>query len=47
VILDKMDQITAKASEHGDYQYDYDDLYRLMTADNPLMSEEAYTYDQV
>ena len=44
---DKMDNITTKASEHGDYQYDYDDLYRLMTADNPILNDEEFTYDQV
>ncbi|MFC1885395.1 RHS repeat domain-containing protein [Thermodesulfobacteriota bacterium] len=42
-----MDNITAKASEHGDYQFTYDDLYRLMTADNPILNDEAFTYDQV
>jgi RHS repeat-associated protein len=44
---DKMDNITDKSSEHGDYQFTYDVLYRLMTADNPILSDEAFTYDQV
>jgi hypothetical protein len=40
-----MDNITAKSSEHGDYQFTYDDLYRLMTADNPILSDEIYAYE--
>jgi RHS repeat-associated protein len=42
-----MDNIVTKSSEHGDYQFTYDDLYRLMTADNPILNDEEYTYDQV
>ncbi|MEA3476644.1 MAG: RHS repeat-associated core domain-containing protein, partial [Bacteroidota bacterium] len=44
---DKMDNITAKETEHGDYQYNYDDLYRLTTTDNPDFDDEAFTYDPV
>ena len=29
---DKMDNILTKASEHGDYEYQYDDLYRLLSS---------------
>ncbi len=44
---DRMDNITSKATEHGDYGYTYDDLYRLTDADNPVQSDEAFTYDNV
>ena len=44
---DKMDNINAKATEHGDYQYNYDDLYRLTIVDNPVQDDEAFTYDPV
>jgi len=45
--FDKMDNITSKVSEHGDYAYDYDDLYRLADVDNPDFDDEAFTYDGV
>jgi RHS repeat-associated protein len=44
---DKMDNIKGKATEHGPYAYDYDELYRLKTADNPTIPDEAFTYDPV
>ncbi|MDY6966794.1 MAG: hypothetical protein SVM80_12660, partial [Halobacteriota archaeon] len=44
---DKMDNINAKATEHGDYQYGYDELYRLTNVDNPIQDDEAFTYDPV
>ena len=44
---DNMDNITAKSTEHGNYAYDYDDLYRLTDADNPVQTDEAFTYDAV
>ena len=44
---DKMDNITAKDTEHGAYAYEYDDLYRLTTVDNPVQDDEAFTYDLV
>jgi YD repeat-containing protein len=44
---DKIDNITAKDTEHGAYEYGYDDLYRLTSADNPVQADEAYTYDGV
>ena len=37
---DKMDNITAKVTEHGPYDYGYDDLYRLTNADNPVQTDE-------
>jgi len=37
--------ITANNTEHGDYAYQYDSLYRLTQADNAAMADEAYTYD--
>jgi len=44
---DKMDNIRAKATEHGDYGYGYDDLYRLTDADNPVQPDEGFSYDAV
>ncbi|MCB2147703.1 MAG: hypothetical protein KQI81_14595 [Deltaproteobacteria bacterium] len=44
---DRMDNITAKATEHGDYGYAYDDRYRLTDVDNPVQADEAFTYDDV
>ncbi len=32
-------------SEHGTYTYQYDEFYRLTSADNPTIPDEAYTYD--
>ncbi|MCB1852736.1 MAG: right-handed parallel beta-helix repeat-containing protein [Gammaproteobacteria bacterium] len=37
--------ITAKLTEHGDYQYQYDLLDRLIGADNPSLDDESYSYD--
>ena len=45
-----MDNITAKASEHGDYEYQYDDLYRLLSSSGlsgGSIPDEAFTYDPV
>jgi RHS repeat-associated protein len=44
---DKVDNITAKQTEHGDYGYQYDSLYRLTDADNPAQPDEAFDYDRV
>ncbi len=47
---DAEDNITRRTTEHGDYTYAYDDLYRLTDADNPdipELTDEAYTYDSV
>ena len=44
---DRMDNITDKATGHGNYTYGYDDLYRLTTVDNPNLTDEAYAYDNV
>ena len=44
---DKMDNITARDTEHGAYAYGYDDLYRLTNVDNPVQDDEAFTYDLV
>lgn len=41
------DNITSKQTEHGDYSYAYDELYRLTTVDNPEFDDEAFTYDSV
>jgi len=42
---DMADNIQSKTTEHGVYAYDYDDRYRLTSADNPTVTDEAYTYD--
>ena len=42
---DRMDNITAKATENG--EYGYDDLHRLTDANNPAQADEAFTYDTV
>jgi len=44
---DKMDNIVNKSTEHGEYAYGYDDLYRLASADNPIQDNEEFTYDPV
>lgn len=44
---DSMDNIQSKATEHGLYGYAYDDLYRLVGADNPTLPAETYSYDPV
>ncbi len=36
-----------KNTEHGNYQYAYDKAYRLKSAINPTLDNEAYTYDKV
>jgi RHS repeat-associated protein len=43
---DSVDSLKTKDTEHGNYSYTYDDLYRLTTAQNPSpLASEAYTYD--
>ncbi len=42
---DRMGNITTKVTEHGEYTYDYDDLYRLTNVQDPNQSNETYTYD--
>jgi RHS repeat-associated protein len=44
---DKMDNIQTKETEHGDYSYMYDDLYRLTDVDSPVLNDEGFTYDGV
>ena len=44
---DSIGNITTKETEHGNYVYEYDDLYRLTMADNPTLPHESYTYDPV
>jgi len=47
---DKIDNITARQTDHGSYQYDYDDLDRLTAVDSPAvagLTDEAFTYDGV
>lgn len=48
--FDAMDNISAKTTEHGDYTFAYDDVYRLTQADNPdipELTDEIYSYDKV
>ena len=42
-----MDNIKTKDTEHGLYGYSYDDLYRLISVDNPTLNPESYSYDPV
>jgi RHS repeat-associated protein len=42
-----MDNIANKGTEHGNYSYGYDALYRLTTTDNPDFDDEGFTYDGV
>lgn len=43
---DKADNIKTKTTEHGNYTYGYDDLYRLTQATNPSpLTNETYSYD--
>ena len=44
---DKMDNITSKGTDHGNYAYGYDELYRLAGVDNPTLDDEAFSYDPV
>ncbi|WP_183706589.1 RHS repeat-associated core domain-containing protein, partial [Marinobacter oulmenensis] len=44
---DSVGNITGQSSEHGDYSYGYDDLYRLTGADYPQAQNETFTYDGV
>ncbi|MFH1148047.1 MAG: RHS repeat-associated core domain-containing protein [Pseudomonadota bacterium] len=44
---DRMDNILRGETEHGAYEYTYDDLYRLTNVNNPTLPDEAYTYDPV
>jgi RHS repeat-associated protein len=39
--------ITSKTTEHGNYGYQYDQLYRLINAANPTPASETFTYDAV
>ncbi|MEW5801617.1 MAG: Ig-like domain-containing protein [bacterium] len=39
--------VTAKNTEHGKYTYQFDALYRLTGAVNPLGTNESYTYDAI
>ena len=45
---DAESNITKKATEHGSYDYAYDDLYRLTAANNLSgLPNEAWTYDKL
>jgi RHS repeat-associated protein len=44
---DKMNNIQNKNTEHGNYNYTYDELYQLTGSDNPVLDDEAFTYDDV
>jgi len=37
--------IVAKATEHGEYSYFYDELYRLSGAVSPVLDDESFVYD--
>nr|WP_269465326.1 RHS repeat domain-containing protein [Desulfomicrobium orale] len=44
---DDAGNIRKKDTEHGAYAYSYDKLDRLIRSDNPVLTDEAFTYDQV
>ncbi len=44
---DQTGNIVTKETGHGTYAYAYDDLNRLVEAQNPTLPDEAYTYDSV
>ncbi|ABC29559.1 Rhs family protein [Hahella chejuensis KCTC 2396] len=49
---DSVGNITSQSTEHGDYQYSYDKLYRLIDADYPEsdafnLQDESFEYDGV
>jgi RHS repeat-associated protein len=44
---DGMDNIVSRQTEHGDYGYTYDELYRLVRANRPDHKSEDFTYDGV
>ena len=44
---DEVGNILQKTTEHGNYTYGYDVVSRLLTADNPVLNDESYTYDDV
>ncbi|MFH1147302.1 MAG: RHS repeat-associated core domain-containing protein [Pseudomonadota bacterium] len=46
-IYDRADNILRKETEHGIYDYTYDDLYRLTNVYNSTLPDETYTYDPV
>nr|WP_320193973.1 RHS repeat-associated core domain-containing protein [uncultured Desulfobacter sp.] len=45
--FDPSGNIIQKQTEHGTYTYGYDELDRLTSADNPNITDEAFTYDPV
>lgn len=44
---DDAGNIRKKDTEHGAYTYTYDNLDRLIRSNNPVLTDEAFTYDQV
>ena len=43
--FDNTGNVTKKATEKGDYEYEYDDLGQLTSAKSPTLADENYTYD--
>ena len=44
---DRMDNITARTTEHGEYSYGYDVLCHLINIRSPFLDDEAFSYDPV
>jgi len=44
---DPVGNILSQGTEHGDYTYGYDNLYRLTEADYPAANDETFEYDGV
>lgn len=47
VILDTMDNIRTQTTEHGLYNYTYDDLYRLRRSDKSGRAGRCLEYKQI
>ena len=43
--LDKVGNVTTNSTDVGDYGYSYDKLYELTGVVDPVLDDEAYTYD--
>lgn len=44
---DPVGNILSQSTQHGDYTYGYDNLYRLTQADYPAANDETFEYDGV
>ncbi|MFO1434557.1 MAG: RHS repeat-associated core domain-containing protein [Candidatus Competibacteraceae bacterium] len=47
LIYDAVGNVIQKRTEHGEYNYEYDNLDRLIKAQSPTSANELFTYDPV